>query len=188
MNTAATFGAGRCGPSAKCSSILPSITFRIVAMCKTLCDLRRDYQRAKNDFGQWCSEPCELHRVYLALRDVTDSDGAGNATGGTPLFSLRPNQITVRSDARRDADGVMSRTGDRSYHTTMKDVPFADVFRPVHRLAAGRRFAAVSKRRLGGREDGAENRIGLQPPLANDGGGRRSSQGIPGQILCRSRA
>jgi hypothetical protein len=27
----------------------------------------------KDEFGQWCIEPCELHRVYPALTDVTDS-------------------------------------------------------------------------------------------------------------------
>jgi hypothetical protein len=30
----------------------------------------------KDEFGQWCIEPCELHRVYPALTEVTDSDGA----------------------------------------------------------------------------------------------------------------
>jgi hypothetical protein len=38
----------------------------------------------KKDFGQWCIEPCELHRVYPALTDVTDSDDVGEraVTGG----------------------------------------------------------------------------------------------------------
>jgi len=30
----------------------------------------------KDEFGQWCIEPCELHRVYPALTDVTDSTSA----------------------------------------------------------------------------------------------------------------
>ena len=29
----------------------------------------------KDEFGQWCIEPCELHRVYPALTDVTDGTG-----------------------------------------------------------------------------------------------------------------
>ena len=29
----------------------------------------------KGEFGQWCIEPCELHRVYPALTDVTESTG-----------------------------------------------------------------------------------------------------------------
>jgi hypothetical protein len=28
----------------------------------------------KDEFGQWCIEPCELHRVYPALPDVTDGN------------------------------------------------------------------------------------------------------------------
>jgi hypothetical protein len=30
----------------------------------------------KDEFGQWCIEPCELHRVYPALSDATDGNGA----------------------------------------------------------------------------------------------------------------
>jgi hypothetical protein len=30
----------------------------------------------KDEFGQWCIEPCELHRVYPPLTDVTDSNHA----------------------------------------------------------------------------------------------------------------
>src|SRR6516225_1631647 len=38
----------------------------------------------KGDFGQWCIEPCELHRIYPALTDVTDGTGAEEraVTGG----------------------------------------------------------------------------------------------------------
>ena len=38
----------------------------------------------KDEFGQWCIEPCELHRVYLALTDETESNGAEEraVTGG----------------------------------------------------------------------------------------------------------
>ena len=38
----------------------------------------------KDDFGQWCIEPCELHRVYPVLTDVTDGTGAEEraVTGG----------------------------------------------------------------------------------------------------------
>ena len=38
----------------------------------------------KDEFGQWCIEPCELHRVYPALPDVTDGTGAEEraVTGG----------------------------------------------------------------------------------------------------------
>jgi hypothetical protein len=31
----------------------------------------------KGEFGQWCIEACELHRVYPALTDVTEGNGAG---------------------------------------------------------------------------------------------------------------
>ena len=32
----------------------------------------------KDEFGQWCIEPCELHRVYPALTDhVTKGNGSG---------------------------------------------------------------------------------------------------------------
>ena len=46
----------------------------------------------KDEFGQWCIEPCELHRVYPALTDVTDSDSTaeqavtGSETGGDTAF------------------------------------------------------------------------------------------------------
>ena len=30
----------------------------------------------KDEFGQWCIEPCELHRVYPPLTDVTDDNRA----------------------------------------------------------------------------------------------------------------
>jgi hypothetical protein len=38
----------------------------------------------KDEFGQWCIEPRELHRIYPALTDVTDSTGAEEraVTGG----------------------------------------------------------------------------------------------------------
>jgi hypothetical protein len=38
----------------------------------------------KDEFGLWCIEPCELHRVYPALTDVTDTDSAAeqSVTGG----------------------------------------------------------------------------------------------------------
>src|SRR6516225_6066611 len=38
----------------------------------------------KDEFGQWCIEPCELHRVYPVLTDVTDGTGAEEraVTGG----------------------------------------------------------------------------------------------------------
>jgi hypothetical protein len=38
----------------------------------------------KDEFGQWCIEPCELHRVYPALADVTDDTRAEEraVTGG----------------------------------------------------------------------------------------------------------
>jgi len=38
----------------------------------------------KDEFGQWCIEPCELHRIYPALTDVTDGTGAEEraVTGG----------------------------------------------------------------------------------------------------------
>ena len=38
----------------------------------------------KDEFGQWCIEPCELHRVYPALTDETDTNGAEEqaVTGG----------------------------------------------------------------------------------------------------------
>ena len=29
----------------------------------------------KDEFGQWCIEPCELHRVYPVLTDVTEGTG-----------------------------------------------------------------------------------------------------------------
>jgi hypothetical protein len=60
----------------------------------------------KDEFGQWCIEPCELHRVYPALTDVTDSDstaeqavtgsetGGDTAFGGCPAFLLK---MTKRS-------------------------------------------------------------------------------------------
>jgi hypothetical protein len=40
----------------------------------------------KDEFGQSCIEPCELHRVYPALRDVTDSDSTAEqaVTGDEP--------------------------------------------------------------------------------------------------------
>jgi hypothetical protein len=41
----------------------------------------------KDEFGQWCIEQCELHRVYPALTDVTDGTGAGEravTAGVTP--------------------------------------------------------------------------------------------------------
>ena len=28
----------------------------------------------KDEFGQWCIEPCELHRVYPPVTDVTDGN------------------------------------------------------------------------------------------------------------------
>jgi hypothetical protein len=42
----------------------------------------------KDEFGHWCIEPCELHRVYPALTDVADSESTaeravtGSETGG----------------------------------------------------------------------------------------------------------
>jgi hypothetical protein len=38
----------------------------------------------KDEFGQWCIEPCELQGIYPALTDVTDGTGAEEraVTGG----------------------------------------------------------------------------------------------------------
>jgi hypothetical protein len=79
----------------------------------------------KDEFGQWCIEPCELHRVYPALTDVTDSNGTGEraVTGGetgalaetnaraalaeqrlSDLKSMLDNMRGVIEDLKRDRD------------------------------------------------------------------------------------
>ena len=59
----------------------------------------------KDDFGQWCIEPCELHRVYPALTDVTDGNGTGEGpVPGGYHRSARRNNCT-RSPSRGAANG-----------------------------------------------------------------------------------
>lgn len=53
---------------------------RVVGMSKTSIFRSTTTGRisgTKDEFGQWCIEPCELHRVYPALTDVTESNYAG---------------------------------------------------------------------------------------------------------------
>jgi hypothetical protein len=58
----------------------------------------------KDEFGQWCIEPCELHRVYPALSDVTDSEDTperavtGGKTGGdtTLVEAMRASLLEQR--------------------------------------------------------------------------------------------
>jgi hypothetical protein len=51
----------------------------------------------KDEFGQWCIEPCELHRLYPAVTDETDSNGAEErpVTGGGDIGTLA--EATVRA-------------------------------------------------------------------------------------------
>ncbi len=50
----------------------------------------------KDEFGQWCIEPCELHRVYPPLTDVTDDNRAeeGAVTSGVTGALA---EVTVRA-------------------------------------------------------------------------------------------
>jgi len=93
----------------------------------------------KDEFGQWCIEPCELHRVYPALTDVTDADSTaeqavtGSATGGdmalaeairaslleqriTDLKAMLDDMRTQRDDIRgqRDAWQRQAETSQRA--------------------------------------------------------------------------
>ena len=56
----------------------------------------------KDEFGQWCIEPCELHRVYPALADVTDANGAGEpaVTGGDTWALAEANARAALAEAR----------------------------------------------------------------------------------------
>jgi hypothetical protein len=56
----------------------------------------------KDEFGQWCIEPCELHRVYPALTGVTGSDDAGEraVTGGDTGVLAEANARAALAEAR----------------------------------------------------------------------------------------
>lgn len=45
----------------------------------------------RDDFGHWCIEPVELHRVYPAVTDVTEANGTGErAVSGGDAGSWKP--------------------------------------------------------------------------------------------------
>jgi hypothetical protein len=50
----------------------------------------------KDELGQWCIEPCELHRVYPALSDATEGNGAEErAVPGSDVGAVA--EATVRA-------------------------------------------------------------------------------------------
>ena len=68
----------------------------------------------KDEFGQWCIEPCELHRVYPALTDETDTNGAeeqavteGVTGGHATLLEQRISDLkTMLDDMRIQRDDM----------------------------------------------------------------------------------
>jgi hypothetical protein len=75
----------------------------------------------KDEFGQWCIEPCELHRVYPALTVVTDSDSTaeravtGSETGGDTALveAMRASLLEQRiSDLKTMLDDMRTQRDD----------------------------------------------------------------------------
>ena len=74
----------------------------------------------KDEFGQWCIEPCELHRAYPALTDATDSDGTaeqavtGRTGGDTALMeAMRASLLEQRiSDLKTMLDDMRIQRDD----------------------------------------------------------------------------
>jgi hypothetical protein len=57
----------------------------------------------KDEFGQWCIEPCEPQRVYAALTDVTHSDSAADqaVTGDDTDLKTMLDDMRIQRDDRR---------------------------------------------------------------------------------------
>ena len=55
----------------------------------------------RDDFGHWCIEPVELHRVYPAVTDVTEANGTGEraVTGGETALA-EANALAALAEAR----------------------------------------------------------------------------------------
>jgi hypothetical protein len=75
----------------------------------------------KDEFGQWCIEPCELYRVYPALTDVTESDSTpeqavtGGETGGDTALveGIRISLLEQRiSDLKTMLDDMRTQRDD----------------------------------------------------------------------------
>ena len=77
----------------------------------------------RDDFGHWCIEPVELHRVYPAVTDVTEANGTGNepypgvtrlswkpayalpfSNSGSPISRPRYDMRGQRDDMREQRD------------------------------------------------------------------------------------
>ena len=103
----------------------------------------------------------------------------------SPALRRAHGDVLARPGALRRLHRLPQRQPDERLAptATTSSAAFNDeqALRPLHARAARRRPAAE-------RDARAEGRLGVQPPAADDRGGRRAGEGVPGEVRGRPRA